>query len=294
MPWEGQSLDPSETLALRLSNTAVLASTPASSALATVTAQGSTASGRSPAAAHILQCQCPGRLLGTADTSACQARNTTFTSPTCSMLANGSSMDACRRFVDHAGARHMTTPCSGWRPSLPNSAGVPCAEYQPDGRRPGWNSSAKAASNDVALSLSDANRQESLQEMRQRFMSRLQQVGGDGRSTSVGRPGGYHVPALHSAKGRGFYLPQGCWWCLHVLCQGQVACTPFLRQSFSVACSRCDGGTSLGLPGRALHMLGASWSVGCVVPSLGSACCLLRAPATRSSVTLACQRQAAF
>ena len=179
MPWEGQSLDPSETLALRLSNTAVLASTPASSALATVTAQGSMASGRSPAAAHMLQCQCPGRLLGTADTSACQARNTTFTSPTCSMLANGSSMDACRRFVDHAGARHMTTPCSGWRPSLPNSAGVPCAEYQPDGRRPGWNSSAKAASNDVALSLSDANRQESLQEMRQRFMSRLQQVGGE-------------------------------------------------------------------------------------------------------------------
>ena len=55
---------------------------------------------------------------------------------------------------------------------------VPFAEYWPDGGRPGWNSSAKAAGNNVALTLSDANQQESLQEMRQRFMSRLQQVGG--------------------------------------------------------------------------------------------------------------------
>eukprot|EP00891_Asterochloris_glomerata_P008704 jgi/Astpho2/8704/fgenesh1_pg.00128_%23_14_t len=129
MPWEGQSLDPSETLALRLSNTAVLASTPASSALATVTAQGSMASG------------------------------------------------------------------------------VPCAEYQPDGRRPGWNSSAKAASNDVALSLSDANRQESLQEMRQRFMSRLQQANDAMHSNLAKRQGhrgsmGKPSAGVHRAEGK--------------------------------------------------------------------------------------------
>ena len=83
--------------------------------------------------------------------------------------------------------------------SLPYAACVPLAEYRPDGGRPGWNSSAKAAIISGALTLSDANQQESLQEMRQRFMSRLQQVW-DVRSTSVGLPGGYSVPALHAAK----------------------------------------------------------------------------------------------
>ena len=115
--------------------------------------------------------------------------------------------------------------------SLFNAACVPFAEYQPDGGRPGWNSSAKAADNSVALTLSDANQQESLQEMRQRFISRLQQVGG----WEVEERGAAWraLPPLHCVQPRSRALPARSTSRKGALVpagQGQVAHVSFLRQ----------------------------------------------------------------
>ena len=131
----------------------------------------------------------------------------------------------CRRNVDHASTRHISVFVVAGHCHA-NAACLPFAEYQPDGGRPGWNSSSKAAGTAVALTLSDANQQESLQEMRQRFMSRLQQVG-HGRSTSLGLSGGQFHPCTAFSQGVGLEISRTpatrMLWCLRARVKSPIA-----------------------------------------------------------------------